>query len=430
MTAIDHISPVWSRIVPGSLVVERGEGVFLFSVEGERYLDFTSGIGVTNTGHAHPKVVKAIQDQAAMLIHGQMNIVLHEPLLKLVDEMMTIMPTGKPSSGGDGQLDSFFFSNSGAEIVEAGVKLAKTATRRPNVIVFSGSFHGRTHLTMSMTTSKTIYRAGYQPLVPGIFVAPFPCTYALRMDERTASQYCLDQLRKLLGTQTAPDETACVVIEPVIGEGGYIVPPHAFVSGLRALCDEYGILLIADEIQTGFGRTGKFFAIEHFGILPDILVMAKGIASGLPLSALATTQRIMSAWKPGMHGGTFGGNVVSCAAAVATIRVMKEEKLVENAVVRGIELLNGLARLQEHFRGIGDVRGLGLMVATEFSKKGEPDPDTAKAVVKAAFDQKLLLLTCGTYDNIIRWIPPLVVTDEQIAHALQVFATALDKVAM
>ncbi|MGH2592794.1 MAG: aspartate aminotransferase family protein [Anaerolineae bacterium] len=420
MPGLDHISPVWSRAFTPSIVVERGEGPYLFDVDGRRYLDFTCGIGVTNTGHAHPKVVKAIQDQAARLIHGQANIVYHQPMIDLVDELMTIMP--------DPSLDSFFFSNSGAEIVEAAVKLAKVATGRQNTIVFAGSFHGRTHLTMSMTTSKTIYRAGYQPMLPGIFVTPYPYTYALHMDEPAASEYCIAQLKQLLKAQTAPEETACVIIEPVLGEGGYVVPPASFMSALRALCDEHGILLIADEIQSGFGRTGKFFAIEHFEVMPDMLIMAKGIASGLPLSGLATRQELMAKWKPGSHGGTFGGNVIACAAAVATIRAMKEEKLPENAAARGAQLMDGLRRLQKDFQSIGEVRGAGLMIATEFSKNGEPDTDTAKAIVKASFERNLMLLTCGTYDNIIRWIPPLVVTSEHIDEALTLFAAALDSV--
>jgi len=422
MPGLEHISPVWSRTFSSTLVVERGEGPYLYSSDGQRYLDFTCGIGVTSTGHAHPKVVKAIQEQAARLIHGQVNIVYHKPMIELVEEMLTIMP--------DPSLDSFFFSNSGAEIVEAAVKLAKVATGRPNTIVFAGSFHGRTHLAMSMTTSKTIYRAGFQPLVPGIFVAPYPYAYALHMSDDEASDTCIKQLRTLLKSQTAPEETACVVIEPVLGEGGYVVPPVRFMRDLRALCDEHGILLVADEIQSGLGRTGKFFAVEHCGVRPDIMIMAKGIASGLPLSALATRKEIMAHWKPGSHGGTFGGNVVACAAAVATIRAMKEENMPENAAERGEQLMAGLRRLQVEFEGIGDVRGVGLMVAAEFSnaKRGEPDTDTAKAVVKAAFERNLMLLTCGTYDNVIRWIPPLIVTPEQIEEALAIFASALDAV--
>jgi 4-aminobutyrate aminotransferase len=415
---LQHLSPIWSRAF--SVMVDHGEGPYLFDTEGKRYLDFTCGIGVTNTGHAHPRVVKAIQEQAAKLIHGQANIVYHKPMLELIDQLLTVVPQ---------PLDSFFFSNSGAEIVEAGVKLAKQVTGRPNVIVFQGSFHGRTHLTMAMTTSKTVYRAGHQPLVPGIFAAPYPYGFYYGWDEQTTLDFCLHELNKLLKSQTAPEETACIVVEPVLGEGGYVVPPAGFMPALRKLCDEHGILLVADEIQSGFGRTGKFFAVEHTRTIPDILLMAKGIASGLPLSGLAARRELMAKWKPGSHGGTFGGNPVACAAAVATIQTMREEKLVQNASARGAQLMAGLRKLQTEFPSIGDVRGLGLMVGVEFGKPGAPDTTTAKAVDKAAFERGLMLLTCGTFDNVIRWIPPLVVKEEQIAEALRIFASALDRVA-
>lgn len=415
---IEHLSPIWSRSF--SVMVDRGEGSYLFDTEGKRYLDFTCGIAVTNTGHAHPRVVKAIQDQAAKLIHGQANIVYHRPMLDLVNELRIVAP---PS------LDSFFFSNSGAEILEAGVKLAKQTTRRQNVIVFQGSFHGRTHLTMAMTTSKTGYRIGYQPLVPGIFVAPYPYAFYYGWDEQTTLDFCLRELNKLLKSQTAPEETAAVVVEPALGEGGYVVPPAGFLPALRELCDKHGILLVADEVQTGIGRTGKFFAVEHTQTIPDILLMAKGIASGLPLSGLAARGELMKQWKPGSHGGTFGGNVVACAAAVATIQTIREEKLLENTAARGAQLIAGLKKLQSAFRKIGDVRGWGLMIGVEFGRPGAPDPATTKAVVKAAFERGLMLLTSGTFDNVIRWIPPLVVTEGQIDDALDIFAAALDQVA-
>ncbi|HEY4720320.1 MAG TPA: aminotransferase class III-fold pyridoxal phosphate-dependent enzyme, partial [Anaerolineae bacterium] len=271
-------------------------------------------------------------------------------------------------------------------------------------------------------------RAGYQPLVAGVFVAPYPYAYQLELDDTETTDYCLHELKRLLKSQTAPDETACMVIEPVLGEGGYVVPPLEFMQELRALCDQHGILLVADEVQSGMGRTGKFFALEHFGVQPDVLITAKGIASGLPLSALATRKDLMAKWTPGSHGGTYGGNAVACAAAVATIQVLKEEHLVENALARGAQLLTGLLKLQQEFPSIGDVRGLGLMAATEFSKHNAPDTDTSKAVVKAAFERSLMLLTAGTYDNIIRWIPPLVASADQIDEALKIFASALDAV--
>lgn len=420
---LSHISPVWGRAVPGTLLVERGEGPYIFTTDGRRLLDFTSGIGVTSTGHSHPRVVKAIQDQAAKLLHGQVNIVYHQPLIELTESLQQVLPA---------PLDTFFFSNSGAEILEAAVKLAKHATRRPNVIVFSGSFHGRTHLTMAMTTSKTIYRAGYQPLVPGIFVAPYPYAYHYGWDEAATTDYCLRELKLLLKSQTAPEETAAIVIEPVLGEGGYVPPPARFMRELRDLCDHYGILLVADEVQSGFGRTGRWFGFEHFGIVPDMVAMAKGLASGMPLSGLAASAELMSKWAPGSHGGTYGANAVSCASAVATIQVLREEHLVENAAQLGGVLMAGLRRLQEDHPEIGDVRGLGLMVATEFTKPSgaaQPEPwtDRAKAVIKTALDDGLMLLTCGSYDNIIRWIPPLVVNEAQVKEALGVFENALSR---
>ncbi len=414
---IQYLSPVWSRVT--DIVVDHGAGSCLYDIYGRRYLDFTCGIGVTNTGHCHPQVVAAIQAQAAKLIHGQINIVYHQPVLELVEALKPIVPAG---------LDSFFFTNSGAESIEGAVKLCKHATGRTNVIVFSGSFHGRTHLTMAMTTSKTVYRTGYQPLVPGIFVAPYPYTYKLGMDEDAATDYCLAELRRLLKSQTAPEETACIVIEPVLGEGGYVVPPARFMQELRQLCTETGILLVADEVQSGFGRTGKFFAVEHFGVVPDVMTVAKGIASGLPLAGVITRRELAGRWKPGTHGGTYGGNAVACAAAAATIRVIEEEGLLANAAARGEQLMAGLRRLQADFPVIGEVRGLGLMVGVEFTRDGQPDTATAKAAIKAALDGGLLLLTCGTYDNVVRWIPPLVVTEAEIQEGLQIFAAALDRV--
>jgi len=414
---MDHLSPVWSR--NWVLRVARGQGAVLYDMDGREYLDFTCGIAVTNTGHAHPRVVAAIQEQAAKLIHGQANIVVHEPMLDLVEHLLAIVPA---------PLDTFFFTNSGAEVIEAAVKLARAATRRSNVIVFQGSFHGRTNATMAMTTSKTIYRAGFQPLASGIFVAPYPYPFRYGWDEGATLDFCLRELKWLLKSQTAPEETAAIVVEPVLGEGGYVVPPAGFLSALREVCDRNGILLVADEIQSGMGRTGRWFAIEHDGVVPDILVMAKGIASGLPLAGLAARRELMQRWPPGSHGGTFGGNAVACAAAVATIRAMRDEKMLDNARRQGETLRTGLAKVQERHPEIGEVRGRGLMVATEFGRAGgEPPTDLAKATVKAAFEEGLLLLTCGTYDSIIRWIPPLVVSTDQVLDALARFERALTR---
>jgi 4-aminobutyrate aminotransferase len=419
--AMDHLSslsPVWPHYTP--IIASHALGSYVYDMDGRQYLDFTCGIGVTNTGHCHPRIVEAVREQAGKLLHGQINIVVHEPILDLIAELKTIVPAG---------MDGFFFSNSGAEAVEGAIKLARKATGKTNVIVFQGSFHGRTVGTMSLTTSKTIYRAGYQPLMPGVFVAPYPYAYRFGWDEERTSQWCLDELEYLLASQTAPQETAALLIEPVLGEGGYVVPPKQFMQGIREICDHYGILLICDEVQSGFGRTGKWFAFEHHQITPDIIVVAKGIASGLPLSGVISSLELMNQWEPGSHGGTYGGNAVACAAAAATIRVMRDEKLLENTEKMGSQLMAGLGHLQENFPVLADIRGLGLMIGSEFrTADKKPDKHFAKAVVQACFDNGLLLLTCGTWDNTIRWIPPLIVSEAQVADAIEIFGKGLSKV--
>ena len=410
-----RISPVWSRIT--NIVVEHGEGAYIYDVDGDQYLDFTCGIGVTNTGHCHPEVVKAAQEQVGKMIHAQVNIIYHQPLLRLAEALREVMPAG---------LDTFFFSNSGAEAVEGAVKLARHATGRPNVVVFQGSFHGRTNQTMAMTTSKTVYRQHYQPLAAGVFVAPYPYWYRYGWDPDETSQWCLRELDHLLASQTAPSETAAIVVEPVLGEGGYVVPPPSFLPGLREICQEHGILLVADEVQSGFGRTGKFFAIEHFDVIPDILIMAKGLASGFPLSGVAAPRALMDKWLVGTHGGTYGGNAVACAAAEATVRVIRDG-LVDNAAHMGELLMAGLRDVQSRYPVLGDVRGLGLMVGCEFTEEnGAPATGLVKEVIARCLEQKLILLNCGTYSNVVRWIPPLVVTREQIQTALQLFESALE----
>jgi 4-aminobutyrate aminotransferase len=415
--ALTHLSPVWPHYTP--IIASRAEGCYVYDQQDKAYLDFTCGIGVTNTGHCHPRVVEAIRKQAGKLLHGQVNIIVHEPILELIEELRSILPSS---------MDGFFFSNSGAEAVEGAIKLARQATGRPNIIVFQGSFHGRTVGTMSLTTSKTIYRSGYQPLMPGVFVAPYPYAYRYGWDEEHTSQWCLEELDYLLLTQTAPGETAAILVEPVLGEGGYVVPPASFLRGLRKVCDQHGILLIVDEIQSGFGRTGEWFALEHFSVEADILTVAKGLASGLPLSAVISPLDIMEKWEPGSHGGTYGGNAVASAAAVATIQTIREEGLLDNTQERGTQLFTGLRHLQEVYPGLGDVRGLGLMIGAEFrTPDHKPDKDVAKAVVHACLDDGLILITCGPWDNTVRWIPPLTVDETQIKQALDIFSNALDK---
>ena len=409
------LSPVWTHLTDIQPV--RGEGIYLYDADDNQYIDFTCGIGVINTGHCHPKVVQAIQEQASQLIFGQMNIVVPPATVALAEALDEITPT---------EIDTFFFSNSGAEAVEASVKLARHATGKKNIIVFQGSFHRRTAQTMAMTTSKYIYRHQYQPLPSGVFVTPFPYTHYYGWDEETTIDFCLTQIDYLLHGQSKSEETAAMIIEPVLGEGGYVPTPDGFMQELRNICTENDILLIVDEVQSGMGRTGKFFAFEHAGIDPDIIVMAKGLGSGVPISAIASPRALMEKWIPGTHGGTYGGgSAIAATAALATIEVMRDGGLLGNAALMGEHLMDGLRKLQTQYLVISDVRGRGLMVGVEFKRDGQPDAATTKAVQGACLERNLMLLTCGTYENVIRWIPPLIVTTEQIDTALDIFAEAL-----
>ena len=417
------VPPVWGRIT--NLVVDHGEGSWLVTPEGDRYLDYTSGIGVTNTGHAHPRVVAAIQAQAAKLLHGQQNIVYHEPGLRLYERLAGLLPNGPWQA---------FLANSGAEAVEAAVKLARVATGRPAIIAFRYGFHGRTAQAMALTAAKDVYRGAFEPLPGSIYHASYPYCYRAPGGPHDPADCTCDweaQLDLLFHQLVFPDKVAAIIVEPVIGEGGYLVPPPTFLPRLREIASEHGILLIADEVQTGFGRTGELFAVRHWDVDPDIVVMAKGIASGMPLSGILAKTELMERLPPGSHGGTYGGNAVSCAAALATLDVIEDEGLVANARERGAQLLDGLRRLATSHSSIGDVRGLGLMVALEFVQPGvgdgrTPDPALTKRVQAACFDRGLLVLTAGTYVNVIRIIPPLVTTAEEVDHALVVIAEALD----
>jgi 4-aminobutyrate aminotransferase len=402
----------------------RGEGVHLYDADGTRWTDFTSGIGVVNTGHAHPRVVAAVRAQAERLLFAQIGVAPSPLVGALAERLAGLLPGG---------LDRLFFTNSGAEATEAAVKLVRHATGRPNVVVFQGSFHGRTHLTMAMTTSKTIYRHRYPGLAGGIVVAPFPHAYRWRMAEDDAVDFALAELDVLLKGQSAPDETAAFVIEPVLGEGGYLPAPRRFLEGLRARADATGALLVVDEVQSGFGRTGAIGGGDGDGVRPDVVIMAKGLGSGLPISAIAARAATAERWERGTHGGTYGGgSTLPLAAALATCDVMIEERLPERAAARGARLTAGLRTLQARDAGVGDVRGPGLMVGVEFVVPGtdparppRPDAARAKAVQRACLDERLLLLTCGTFENVVRWIPPLVVSDDQIDGALATFERAL-----
>ncbi|HVW33044.1 MAG TPA: aminotransferase class III-fold pyridoxal phosphate-dependent enzyme [Acidimicrobiia bacterium] len=408
---MSHVSDVWFRVT--DLEVASGRGCVVTTTDGEEYLDFTSGIAVTSTGHCHPRVVAAIADQAGRLIHGQVNVYRHSLLEGLAARLAEVCPD---------PIDTFFFANSGSEATEGAVKLAKQVTGRPNVVVFSGSFHGRTHLTMAMTTSKTAYRAGHGPLPAGIFVAPFPSPLAHGGDGEAASAACLAQLRHLLASQTAPAETAAMVIEPVLGEGGYLPAPRSFLAGVAELCAEHGILFVADEVQTGFGRTGKMFAVEHYGVRPDVVVLAKGLGSGFPISAIGASGELMARWPKGSHGGTYGGNPIGCAAALATLDVITADGFLDHVADRGRQLARGLAEACATDPGVAEVRSLGLMVAVEFTGPGR----VAAVLRHCLVDGHLVLMSAGTYSQVIRFMPPLVVSEAEIDEAVRVFGKALE----
>ena len=411
-----HLSDVWFRTT--DLEVVSGSGCIVRTADGQEYLDFTAGIAVASTGHSHPRVVNAISEQAAQIMHAQANC-YRSPLPEtLATRLAQITPAG---------IDTFFFSNSGAEATEAAVKLARHATGRPNVIVVQGGFHGRTYLTMAMTTSKVGVRARYQPLPAGVFVTSFPRPFAWGVDEATAVERALADLRLLLATQTSPAETAAFVIEPVLGEGGYLPAPVAFMRGASEICAEHGILFVADEVQTGFARTGRMFAVEHGAVRPDVMVMAKGIASGFPISAIGARPDLMDRWNRGAHGGTYGANPIGCAAALATIDVILDELLVLRAAARGQQLIDGLRALQSRHTGLGDVRGLGLMVAAELTRAdGSPDAARTTAVLEHCVrEHHVVLMSCGADANVVRFMPPLVVSEAEVDEALAAFDAAL-----
>jgi 4-aminobutyrate aminotransferase len=407
------LSPVWGGT--RQIDAERGAGSYLYT-NGSRYLDFTSGIGVTSTGHCHPRIVDAIHLQAELLLHGQPTLVQSKPLWDLASTLRGLLPE---------QLSCFFFANSGSEAVESAVKLARQTTGRSNVIAFQGGYHGRTLGALSLTSAKAVYRTGYHPLPSGVFFTPYPSA-----DDQTgpAVASCLDQLQLALSTYSPASETAAVIIEPVLGEGGYVVPPGEFLRGVRVLCDTLDVPLIFDEVQTGFGRTGRMFASEHFGTWPDILVLSKGLGSGMPISCIATSYERMARWHPGSHGGTFGGNPVCAAAALATIDVIRDEHLVENAARMGEYLLRKLLEITRLPMASISTRGLGLMIGCEFTSCGAPSPSQAEDVRHRCWDNGLLLSTCGALDHVIRWAPPLTVTSMEIDAAVAVFEEALSVV--
>jgi 4-aminobutyrate aminotransferase len=421
----DGVPPVWARYT--DLVVERGIGSWIETIEGERYLDYTCGIGVTNTGHAHPRVAAAIAEQAGRIIHAQQNILYHKPGLELHERLPRTFP-----GLSEGEEAGLFLSNSGAEAIEASVKLAKYATRRPAIIAFRGGFHGRTHGAMALTSSGVKYRGHFEPLLGGVHFAPYP--YELRnptgRDANAAVAYSLAGIEELFATVIYPDDVAAFLVEPILGEGGYVLPPDGFLPALREVADRHGILLIADEVQSGMGRTGRMWATDWYGARPDIVVVAKGIASGMPLSGIMARRELLDRFGPGSHGGTYGGNAVACAAAVATLDVIESEGLLANAERQGERLLAGLRQAAEGHSCVAEVRGRGLMIGIELAQGPEltPRPDLAKGILHEAFERKLLLLSCGTYGQVVRVIPPLVTTDDEVETAIGVISDSLSAV--
>ena len=416
--ARQHLTPVLGRYFERSW--SHGEGHRLFDTAGKSYLDFANGIAVSALGHHHPAVTAAIHEQVDRLIVPTGAIGYSEPTARLAVELADTFPE---------PLDTVMFLNSGSEAIEAALKLARRVTGRPGIVAFQGGFHGRTLGAASVTTSNINYRTGYEPLLPAVYFAPFPAVYRdFGGDEAAATHACLGILRSLFDTVIAPTSVAAMVIEPVQGEGGYTPAPTAFLQVLRAICHEHGILLIADEVQTGFGRTGRMWAFEHAGIVPDVVCVAKAIANGLPLSAIVSSHELQARWGRGAHGSTFGGNPVACAAGLAVLRTIREQRLLVNAAARGAELTAGLRRIMAEDDRIGDVRGPGLMVGAELvldRATREPDGATCEALLARAADEGLLVLSCGSVHQVVRWVPPLDVTAGEILEGLEVFANAL-----
>ena len=415
-----HVSTSYTRDYP--FVIARGEGAVVEDVDGNRFLDCAAGIAVTGTGHAHPDVVGAIVEQAKKYLHMSGTDFYYEPQVRLAEELDAIVPIAGPTRS--------FFGNSGAEAVEAAIKLARYSTGRVNIIAFLGSFHGRTLGALAATSSKHVQRRGFGPMMPGVYHAPFATCYRCPVGRQPES--CQAECLQFLEDQTlvhlvSPDEVAAILVEPIQGEGGYLVPPAQFHQRLRELATRHGMLLVADEVQTGMGRTGRMFACEHFGIEADIVTMAKGIASGMPLGVTAARADVMT-WPPGSHASTFGGNPVSCVAALETIRLLKDG-LVRHAEEVGGHLLGKLRSLMDKHSLIGDVRGKGLMIGVELVRDRttkERAPKERDAVVQAMFRRGVLTLGAGR--NAVRFAPPLVLTREQADVIADLFDQSLAEV--
>ena len=395
------------------LTIDRGEGSWLVTTDGKRILDLTCGIAVTVVGHSHPRVVKAVAEQASRLMHISTGVAKYESNVALAETLATITPSG---------LDAVVFGNSGAEAIEAAIKLSRQTTGREAIIVFRGGFHGRTTGAATLTTSKSAYRRGYGALLPEVYVAPYPyplaCAVPGKHDAEACAAHCLAELDAMLEHEVPPEHVAAIVVEPVLGEGGYVAAPPSFVRALRALATRIGALLVFDEIQTGLGRTGAWFAAQKFGVTPDVMTLAKALGGGLPLGAIVAPRELMAKWRTGTHGSTFGGNPVSCACGLATIEIIRDEGLVARAETIGAIMAEELTPLRSHPR-LREVRRFGAMVAAEFDDKA-----VAKAATAAALAKGVLLITCGFHDQVVRFIPALNIAEDDLRKGMRVFIEA------
>jgi 4-aminobutyrate aminotransferase len=415
----DLLAPCLAQDWP-NLLADRAEGIYVYGRDGRRYLDFLAGFGACNAGHNHPRIVAAAREQMERMVHAPVGVITHEPVLRLAWELRRITP---------GQVDTFFFGNSGSEAVEGALKLVRYATERPAIIAFLGGFHGRTLGAVAVTTSKVRYRSGHGPLLPDVYFARFPYPYrSSAPNEEACAQEALEDIERLFEYVIAPDDVAAFLVEPIQGEGGYVIPPRSWLAALRDICDRHGILLIFDEVQTGFGRTGEWFAAQAFDVEPDIVCLAKGIANGFQLGAIGARREIMGKWGAASHGTTYGGNPIACAAALATIDVIREEGLLENARIQGGYMLDMLGELQTEVPIVGDVRGMGMMVAVEFIEPGadkEPNGEVVRRILDRSLEDGLLLYPCGHWTQTIRLIPPLTITREQVDEGLDIFRRAV-----
>jgi 4-aminobutyrate aminotransferase / (S)-3-amino-2-methylpropionate transaminase / 5-aminovalerate transaminase len=405
--------------------VKKAQGALVEDVDGNQYIDFAGAIGTVNVGHSHPRIVRALQEQASQFIHTGFNVMMYESYINLAERLCQLTP-------GDFNKQAAFF-NSGAEAVENAVKIARKYTKRQGIISFTRGFHGRTLMTMTMTSKVKPYKFGFGPFAPEVYKAPYPYVYRRPegMSEHQYSEMIIEQFETFLLAEVAPETIAAVVMEPVQGEGGFIVPDKAFVQRVREICTKYGILFVADEIQTGFARTGKYFAIEHFGVVPDLITISKSMGAGVPISGVIGRAEIMDAADIGELGGTYSGSPLGCRAALTVLDIIESENLNERAQKIGTRAMEKMIELAERFDSIGDVRGLGAMCAMEIVKDRHsktPDKESVGKIVKAAGERGLMLLSAGLYGNVIRLLMPLTITDEQLEEGLQILGDSFEAV--